>query len=232
MKTTLFEYPKNAAFGRTLPKSKIYEHGSPSTVTKEHFVQQVAQITWQYKLALETIYIKGTPSVPEIQVFGVTLKAGELKTEVLRCIDQAIPFPILFELKYGGKVQPIAAYKQPSEADSAKWVISKYFDGDWVLADTPRMPLPLVFDIEKLYHHLLMPLMPFPARSGESLREAVERMERIFVKQRELKRIEVRLGKEKQFNCKVTINAELRNLKRELENLTCPFTTSGTEFKP
>ena len=228
MNTTLFEYPKNAAFGRTLPKSKIYEHGSLSTVTKGHFVRQVVQITWQYKLALETINIKGTPSVPEIQVFSVTLKAGELKTEVLRYIDQAIPFPILFELKYGGKVQSIAAYKRPSEADSAKWVISKYFDGDWMAADTPRKPLPMVFNLEALYGYLLTPLMPFPVRTGESLLAGVDRMERIHVKQRELERCKVRLQKEKQFNLKVAINAELRDLQRELEDLTSLLSTSGT----
>ena len=220
MTTTLFEYPRNAAFGRVLPKSKIYENGSPSTATKELFVRQVEQIVWQYKLAPETINIKGTPSVPEIQVFSVALKDGELKPEVLRCIDQTIPLPILFEFKYDDKVKPVAAFKRPSEADSAKWVISEYFDGDWVPADTPRNPLPVVFDLEMLYGHLLMPLMPYRARTGESLQTQVERMERIRVKQRELSRCEARLRKEKQFNRKVDLNAVLRQLQSDIKQLT------------
>lgn len=232
MTTTLFEYPRNAAFGRVLPKSKIYKHGSPSTATKELFVRQVEQIAWQYKLAPETINIKGTLSVPEIQVFSVSLKDGELKTDVLRCIDQAIPFPILFELRYDGKVKPVAAFKRPNEADASKWVISEYFDGDWVSADTPRKPLPMVFDLEALYGHLLMPLMPYPALPGESLQTRVERMERIRLKQRELERCEARLRKEKQFNRKVAINAELRDLKQELENLTRPLSPSGAAVTP
>lgn len=218
--TMLFEYPKNSAFGRVLPKSKIYEHAHPSTAIKELFVRQVEQIVWQYKLAPETINITGTPSVPEIQVFSVALKDGELKTEVLRCIDQAIPFPILFELKYDGKVKPVAAFKRPNEADATKLVISEYFDWDWVPDDTPRKPLPMVFDLEALYGHLLMPLMPYPARPGEGLQARVERVEHIRLKQRELERCESRLHKEKQFNRKVAINAELRDLKQELENLT------------
>jgi len=180
----------------------------------------VEQIVWQYKLAPETINITGTPSVPEIQVFSVALKDGELKTEVLRCIDQAIPFPILFELKYDGKVKPVAAFKRPNEADATKLVISEYFDWDWVPDDTPRKPLPMVFDLEALYGHLLMPLMPYPARPGEGLQARVERVEHIRLKQRELERCESRLHKEKQFNRKVAINAELRDLKQELENLT------------
>jgi hypothetical protein len=227
MTTTLFEYPRNAAFGRVLPKSKIYEHGSPSSAIKELFVRQVEQINWQYKLAPETINIKGTLSVPEIQVFSVSLKNGELKTEVLRCIDQAIPFPILFELRFDGKVKPIASFKRPSEADSAKWVVSEYFNGDWVSGDKPRKPLPIVFDLDALYGHLLTPLMPYPARTEESLQARVERIDIIRLKQRELERCEARLHKEKQFNRKISVNAELRDLKQELENLTRQFPVSG-----
>lgn len=219
MTTVLFDYPKKAAFGRVLPKSKIYEHARPTSAIKELFVRQVEQISWQYKLAPETINIKGTVAVPEIQVFSIALRDDELKTEVLRCIDQAIPFPILFELKHDGKVKPTAAFKRPNEADATKWVVSEYFDGDWVLGDTLRMPLPMVFDLEALYGHLLAPLMPYPARPGEGLQARVERMERIRIKQRELVRCEARMRKEKQFNRKVAINAELREIKIVLSEL-------------
>lgn len=215
----LFDYPKNAAFGRVLPKNKIYEHGSVSSAVRQLFVRQVEQIVWQYKLASETVKLKASKAVSEIQIFSVTLKGDELKPEVLRCIDLAIPFPIVFELRFNGKVKPVAAFKRPSEADANKWVIGEYFDGNWVSADIQRKPLPMVFDLEALYGHLLMPLMPYPARPGEGLQARVERMERIRLKQRELERCEARLRKEKQFNRKVAINAELRALKQELQSL-------------
>ncbi len=223
----LFDYPKNAAFGRVLPKKKIYEHGSPSAVVKQLFVRQVEQIVWQHKLAPETVNLKASKAVPEIQIFSIALKGDELKPEVLRCIDLAIPFPIIFELRFDGKVKPVAAFKRPHEADSSKWVVSEYFDGDWAPVDSPRKPLPMVFDLEALYGHLLMPLMPYPARLGEDLQKRVERIERIRLKHRELERCEARLRKEKQFNRKVAINAELRSLKQELENLTRPLSPSG-----
>lgn len=232
MTAVLFDYPKNAAFGRVLPKNKIYEHGSVSSAVKQLFVREVEQIVWQYKLAPETINLKRSRTVPEIQVFSITLKGDELKPEVLRCIDLAIPFPILFELRFDGKVKPVAAFKRPSEADAGKWVLSDYFDSDWTAADTPRKPLPMVFDLETLYSHLLMPLMPYPVRTGEDLQTRVERMERIRLKQRELERCEARLRKEKQFNRKVAINAELRDLKQELENLTRPLSASGAAVTP
>lgn len=232
MTAVLFDYPKKAAFGRVLPKNKIYEHGSVSSAVRQLFVRQVEQIVWQHKLAPETVNLKASKAVPEIQIFSITLKGDELKPEVLRCIDLAIPFPIIFELRFDGKVKPVAAFKRPSEADASKWVISEYFDGDWAPGDTPRKPLPMVFDLETLYGHLLAPLMPYPARPGEDLQTRVDRMERICLKQRELDRCEVRLRKEKQFNRKVAINAELRDLKQELENLTRPLPASGAAVTP
>ena len=217
MKFVLFEYPKSSAFGRIVPKSKIYEHVSPSKALKELFVGQVDQIVWQYKLAPETINLRQTPSVPEIEIFTITLKDGELKHDVLRSIDQAIAFPLLFEILYGDKCKVIAAYKRPSEADSAKWVVSDYFESAWLPIETPRKPLPVVLNLEALYEQLLAPLMPFPSRNGERLQQRVERMSTIRFKQREMEKCESRLRKEKQFNRKVEINAELRELKRELQ---------------
>lgn len=216
---SLFTFPASCAFGKVLPKNKVYEHSGANARLKDLFVKQVEQIVWAYKLAPETINLSARPGVPEIQIFSLQLKTPDLNREVLRCIDLAIPFPIIFELRFDGKVKPIAAFKRPSEADAAKWVVSEYFDSGWTAADTPRKPLPMVFDLEALYDHLLTSLMPHPARSDENLQKRVERMECIRLKQRELERCEARLRKEKQFNRKVAINAELRGLKQELEGL-------------
>lgn len=232
MTAILFDYPKSAAFGRVLPKNKIYEHATPSTVVKELFIRQVEQIVWQYKLAPETINLKPTRVVPEIQVFRVTLKTGELKKDLLHCIDQSIPFPILFELSFDCRIKAVAAYKRPSETDPLKWVVSEYFEGEWMPLEIPRSPLPVVFDLESLYAHLLHPLMPFPARPGENLESYVGRIEKIRSRQRQLTKCEARLRKEKQFNRKVAVNAELRGLKQELDNLTRPLSASGTAVKP
>ena len=124
MTAVLFDYPKSAAFGRVLPKTKIYEHASPSTAVKSLFVRQVEQIVWQFKLAPETVNLKPSRAVPEIQIFRIVLKTGELKYDVLHCIDQAIPFPILFEQWYEGNIRVIEAFNRPSDAYSSKWLVS------------------------------------------------------------------------------------------------------------
>lgn len=218
--TTLYEYPAKTSFGRILPKNKIYEHAAPTTGMKELFIRQVDQIVWKYKLAPETINVPHTKAVPEIQIFHVTLKKGELKEDVLRCIDKAIPFPIVFELRYDGQCKIIASYKRPNEADSAKWVVSEYFGTGWMPDSAARVTLPVALDLGALYEKLLSPLMPYPAIGKERLQDQVARIEKIRAKERELEKSELRLNKEKQFNRKVEINAEIRAIKHDIEAMT------------
>jgi len=222
--SALIAYPRQAAFGRVLPKNKIYEHSGANTRLKDLFVSQVEQIVWQFKLAPETVNLPARPGVPEIQIFSIQLKTPELHWDVLSCIDGAVRFPILFELHHGHgdqeRTQVVAAYKRPNEADASRWVLSDYFATDWLPAASPRTTMPLALDMAHLYAALLQRLLPLPARPQESLADWVVRVELAAAKRREVEKTASRLAKEKQFNRKVEINATLRQLKTELEQLS------------
>lgn len=237
---TLYDWPRAAGFGRVVPKNKIYEHAEANTSLKNLFVREVDQIIWSHKLAPETVNLAATKQVAEIQVFRITARTATLDRDVLRAIDRAIPFPLIFEVTYGDRVRLAAAYKRPSEADSTRWVVGDYFEGDWLPEDAPRAPLPVVLNMGALYERLLEPLVagqtarfvtglgegpqtPFTPAEAErpvSLEERIAQAEAIKAQAREVERIMVRLGREKQFNKRVTINAELRAAKQELERLT------------
>lgn len=219
----LFAYPQSAAFKRVLPKTRIYAHARPSRRIQKRFADEVSQIVWAYKLAPETIRLDARTDVPEIQVFAITLKdaaADAVSEDILRCIDRAIGFPILFELFAGDRIQAVAAYKRPSEADSAKWVVGDYFASPWLAADADRSPLPVALDLAAMYRLLLSRVMPHPARDGESLKDHAERLGRIRQLEREREKLEVKLDREKQFNRKVEINADVRSLDAQLDELT------------
>jgi hypothetical protein len=232
MTAVFFDYPKAAAFGRVVPKSRIYEHAGVSTTLKDLFVTQVDQIVWKYKLAPETMNLAATKGVREIQVFGISLRTGKLDEEVLRAIDRAIPLPLIFELSWSGKRKAVAAFKRPSDADSTKWVVSAYFATDWAPDDAPRRPLPVALNLGGLYEALLTALMPKAAaegeQAGEDIQARVARMEAIRAKTREVDRIKARLAREKQFNKRVAINAELRAARQELERLSSGVPVTAT----
>jgi len=217
--TTCYDYPRAAKFGRVVPKSKIYDAARVSGKVRQLFVDQVDQINWAYKLAPETINLGAAPGVPEIQVFNVRIRGTSIDYDVLLAIDKAIAFPILFELIKSGERKLIAAYKRPSESDSAKWVVSEYFEAGWEPVDNPRKALPRVLNLGALYDRVLSELMPAPLDNDEKLPQRVARIEAIRGKQRDIARIKSRLNREKQFNKKVEINAELRDATEELNQL-------------
>lgn len=219
MKPALFLYPKQAEFNRALPKNKIYEHARPSRSIRDRFVAEIDQIVWKYKLSPETVNLPARLGVPEIQVFCVSLKSGVLSESVLRVIDKAIPFPIFFELSHDGKIKSTAAYKRPNDADSTKWVVDAYFETPWLPAETGREPLPVALDLFSLYEQLLRRHIALPALPGEPIKAFVERIAAIRLKQAERRKLETRLQQEKQFNRKVELNRNLRELTEELDRL-------------
>ena len=215
----LIEFPAKAAFGRVLPKEKIYAYAKPTKAVRDKFVAQVGKIVWRYKLSPETVNLAARKGVPEIEIFDLHLKTGELDDAVLNCIDKAIPFPLFFRLLYEGRQKTVAAYKRPSDSDPSKWVVDGYFASDWTPESGERVAMPVALDLGKLYEQLLRQLMPLPPRAGEPLKEQVERLSRVRSKQHEVVKMESRLNREKQFNKKVELNTQLRELKTELQAL-------------
>ena len=220
----LFAYPKQAEFGRIVAKNKIYDRVKPSRKIQDAFVSQVGKITWQYKLAPKTTNLPETAKVKEIEVFELALKLDKqtenIDQNILRCIDKAIAHPIIFHLIYAEKIKVMATHKRPSGADASKWVIGdEYFETDWLPSESERQKLPVVLNLSALYEHILCELIPLQSRENERLENHIERMEQVIIKEKEHKKLEARMNKEKQFNRKVEMNAELRALNNEMEQL-------------
>lgn len=252
----LTTWPRTAYFGRVIPKNKIYEHAGANTALKDLFVQQVEQIIWDYKLAPETINIPADTKTSEIQVFRINLKSSHLDHKVLQAIDKAIPFPILFELSYRDQTKLAAAYKRRSESDSTRWVIGRYFESGWQPEDEDREPLPIARNLSALYEQLLSPLVDAnstvedrlrsvdhvqeaspaynvnrhdgPETTNLSLEQRIALAESIESKQKEIAKIRSRLNREKQFNKRVAINAELREARQSLERMQQQQAATGS----
>jgi hypothetical protein len=215
----LLSYPRQAVFGRNIPKNKIYEHSGANTRLKEFFVKQVEQISWQYKLAPETINLPAKNGVCEIQVFTIQLKTEQLNWDVLRCIDEVVKSPIIYELNFEDKVQVVAAYKHLNGNDSCQWVLSSYLSTEWLPNNTHRSLMPIALDLGGVYELILQRLIPLPVRQHESFSELLRRFELAAEKRKEINILSNKQNKEKQFNRKVAINHSLRQLKSELEGL-------------
>ncbi|WP_062817913.1 DUF4391 domain-containing protein [Alcanivorax sp. NBRC 102024] len=220
----LFDCPEHTRVGRQVPKRRIIDAAKPGKRVRELLTRQVEKIVWQNKLAPETLNLPATRSVPEIQIFRVFLKqegSGDgLPEDVLRCIDGAIGFPVLFELiRADEQIRLVAGYKRPSEAKLDKWVIDGYFASNWGPAGKPREALPVALDLGSLYKQILQRLIPLRTQNNENLEKLINRVSRARAKEREIEKTQSMLEREKQFNRKVDVNSRLRKLKEELEQI-------------
>lgn len=226
----LYRWPAAAEFGRTVPKTKFYEHASVSSALRERFVVEVQRITWAFKLADSTVHLRSSTSVPEIQVFIIDAKGDDVSDGVLAVIDKAVRFPIIFEVNRGGAdagvTRMVAAHKQLGQQRPS---ISGYFTTEWVDAGTPRAKLPPALDLPTLYAALLSPILPVPALPGEALSDAVDRVARARKLERKVASMEKRLRNEPQFNRKVELRRELRNTLAELDALNAPEQPTNQE---
>lgn len=213
----LYRWPENATFGRAVPKTRFYEHGNVRTALREKFVDEIQRITWAYKLADDTIRLRGTTAVPEIQVFKIETKGADVSDEVLAAIDRAVHFPIVFEVASTGCVRMAAAQKT---LDGKAPRIATYFTTDWLPPETRRRPLPTALDLPNLYEVILASLLPAPARVGETVHEAAGRLDRARKVEREIAALKKKLRSEPQLNRKIELRRQLKDREVALAKLT------------
>ena len=215
----MLELPKSTEFNRRIPKQKFYENLTISPTLKRVFVEQIKVIWWRNKIAAATTNLAAGETVTELEVFEVCLSAPHLDEAVLRQIDKEIPYHILFLLEHEGRYQAWTAYKEAAASGINAFKVGTYYHTDWL--EESALPLKLDgLNIEQVYENFVRQIAG-EALSGtsETLKESVERDERRKELQKQIAVLQVKVWRERQLNKQVLLNAELKRLKKELEEL-------------
>ncbi|MGP5146212.1 DUF4391 domain-containing protein [Corynebacterium variabile] len=218
MTDVLYRWPAAAEFSRRIPKDKFYGRGTTNAAVKDRFVEEVARITWAYKLATATINLPDSENVPEIQILEVTAKVEDVSDQVLAAIDKAIPSPILFEIvrDHNGRRETrlVAAHKQLGHGAPK---ISRYFTTGWLPPDAERERLPTSITLPDLYSALLTSLTDVQVQSGEDMEDIADRLRTVSKLERQIKTLEHKLRTEKQLNRRIELNRTLKTARAELD---------------
>lgn len=124
----MIKFPEYAKVGRIVAKENFYN--GIDTTTKNLFQGEISRITWEYKLAPNTINLPAK-KWPEIEVFRITLKNSEVSEKVLKAIDSAIPYPIIFLIENGTVEKAVISYKEQSQKDENFAKVDTYFSTGW-----------------------------------------------------------------------------------------------------
>lgn len=212
--------PKSTEFNRRIPKQKFYENLSVTPALKRIFIDQIKVIYWRNKIATTTMNLAAGDAVTEIEVFEVRLAAPQLDVSVLKQIDKEIPYHILFLLEYEGKYQAWTAYKESAASGSNAFKVGTYYHTEWM----PEQELLLKVDglnTDTVYENFVRQIAGdvLQSENTETLKESVERDARRQELEKQIVAMQTKVRKEKQLNKQVLLNAELKKLRKELEEL-------------
>ena len=216
----MLDLPKTTEFNRRIPKQKFYRNLSVTPALKRIFIDQINVINWRNKIAATTTNLAAGETVTEIEVIEIRLTAPQLDIAVLKQIDKEIPYHILFLLEYEGKYQAWTAYKESAASGKNAFKVGTYYHTDWL----PERDLPLKLEglnTDTVYENFVRQIAGDALRteSAESLKESVERDASRQKLEKRITALQAKVWKEKQLNKQVKLNEELKQLKKELEEL-------------
>ena len=212
--------PESTEFNKRIPKQKFYENLSVTSAMKRVFIDQIKVIFWRNKIAATTMNLAAGETVTEIEIFEVRLNAPKLEESVLRQIDKEIPYHIIFLLEYNGKYQAWTAYKEAVTSGNNAFKVGTYYHTDWLEENELHLSIDGL-TMDKVYENFVRQIAGDALRndSDESLRESVERSEKKKQLEKQIAALESKVRREKQFNRQVEMNAEIKRLRKRLEEL-------------
>ena len=153
----------------------------------------------------------------EVEVFEVRLNTPQLDEAVLRQIDKEIPYHILFILTCEGTAQAWIGYKEAAASGSNAFKVSRYYHTEWMPEDELQFRVDGL-SMDAVYESLVRQIAgdALQADAGESLQASVERDEKRRQLEKQIAALESKMRKEKQFNRRMEINAEIKKLRKEL----------------
>ena len=215
----MFGFPVSTEFNKRIPKQKFYENIEVSPAVKRIFVEQIRIIYWRNKLAAATLNLAAGDAVTEIEVFEVKLNVPQLDEAVLRQIDKAIPYHILFVLTYEGKAQAWIGYKEVVSGGHT-FKVNRYYHTEWVPENELQFTISGL-NMDAVYESLVRQIAGerLQAAPNESLKESVARDEERRRLEKQIAALENAMCKEKQLNRKMELNTELKKLRKELNTI-------------
>ena len=206
--------PTSTELHRRIPKQTIYDKCKPSPVLKKAFSAQIASIHWRNKIAPEVLNLAAGKEVRELEVFELRLNDGQMDEAVLRLIDRAIPYHILFVLVWEDRMRLAVAYKETPDAKSAGVRVERYYYTDWMPVGELALRLEGL-SMDAVYENLVRRIAG-DALDGQSasLKESVAEQGRRERVEKQIATLEAKIRREKQPKRKFELVQQLRGLQK------------------
>lgn len=198
--------PPSTKINRVIPKNSFDVY--TNSKQKKLFVDLIEKIVWTNKLSAESINLHGK-DISEIQVFEIQLRKREGIDELLRLINRAIPYHIVFVLQHQELVKISTSQKHLHPTNPDNTVIDWTFSSDWMEPGNIPFSFHLKQNLDFVFSDLCKQLVG-KGKPGATLEDIIIQERKVDEVNKEIKRLQVAIKSCKQFNQKVDLNLKLQ----------------------
>ena len=204
-------FPSTTIVHKRIPKKTLYEQAEINSATKNLFSEQIDSIFWEHKISKDTANVEMGQKIKEIVIIKIILSAPQIDTSILKIINKAIPYPILFLLNYQDTFK-VSMFHTSSIDNSVR-----YYDTEWKSENELDISI-CGINMDTVYENFVLQIIGISKDFSMSLDEQLYKIEQAQKLEKEITRLERQARNEKQPKKKFELVQMIRKLKAGQEN--------------
>lgn len=214
----VLKYPDTCIYGKVIPKITFYKFLEVSPAMKRHFQDDVVSITWLYKISPDTLQVRSSDTMKEIEIFLAELKDAECDLRLFQFIDKNISKHIVFILRREQQYKLLINYKEWADTAHTHFDITQTFQSDWVTLAQLTLPIQ-GNELPNIYDNFVRFIAgeKLKGESASNLSEDVLSFQHQQELEKRVAQLEQALNKETQPHRKFELHQQLISAKKELD---------------
>lgn len=214
----ILNYPQSTIVNRVVPKTMFYKFMEVNPRMKTHFVNDVVNITWLYKLSAGTLNVMDADNLKEIEVFVAQLKQPDSPPDLFSFIDANMPHHIVFILTHENNAMLLINYKDWADHTHTRFKITQTFSSPWV--DITDLSLAVQGQsLPRIYENFVAQVSGIGEHKAGTMSEIVTLRQTIAKAEAELQTLQKKMRREPQLDVQMQMNKQVKAKRKELEEL-------------
>ena len=202
----MYGLPQRTDINKPLHKTKVFEKFDLTASQRDSFDADISRMFITHVVAESTIpTIKAGKEIADFYVIEVSLKRREYAPKNIELLAKFIPRKILFVLHFEEKAQFAIHH-------------TKLICSEWQQRDMLNVPL-AGLDLDAVWENIVATIGSITVQEGNTHTEQIKSDEQKSKLQKQIQLLQQKLNKEKQYNRQIEINAEIKRLKKQLNDI-------------
>ena len=231
--------PELCQLNQKLFKKQFHELAKLNRASKEQFSKEVASIVWTHTLKKSTMNIPPlvTESLEYIEVdyIHVALESKAHFKKIAEVIHR-IPYPVVLMMTYHNELCICTALKRINQADISKLTVEEYLYSGWIDLDSPSLEQKAFLESMQIKQlsfknfytfyqgiaHRIVALKATALGGAFSTEQTLQKkqiLDKIQPLQEQIVSLKNMIKKESQFNAKVRLNMQVKQLTEQIDKL-------------